>query len=167
MLNPTKRYLKKSSSADSKPPEAIASQKVDQGTGGLYPYYDRDTCLLFLAAKGDCKTTFFEWSKADSTLYYIDTFTTATPIKGFSLFPKSAMDVTKHEVVRGVRLESSSAQYLSFTVPRKSDMFQEDLYPDTVAMDCPSLSVGEWVQEGVKRGRSTNSSSRMNILDPV
>ena len=34
-------------------------------------------------------------------------------------------------------------QVIPFTVPRKSELFQEDLYPDTQA-DIPALTADEW-----------------------
>lgn len=123
----------------------ITTTKIDQGTSTLFPFFDRDTSLLFFAAKGDALIKYFEWSFATSELHYVDSFGGSEPQKGFSLFPKNAVDVGKHEVVRGIRLEATSLQYVSFMVPRKSDAFQEDLYPETPALE-PSQSVCDWVE---------------------
>ncbi|GFQ70042.1 coronin-1C, partial [Trichonephila clavata] len=35
-------------------------------------------------------------------------------------------------------------EVIAFTVPRKSDLFQDDLYPDTLA-DTPAISAEEWI----------------------
>lgn len=43
--------------------------------------------------------------------------------------PKKVVDVMKCEVARGVRITSSTIEYVSFKVPRKSGTFQADLFP--------------------------------------
>uniref|UniRef100_A0A7S4D4C1 Coronin n=2 Tax=Heterosigma akashiwo TaxID=2829 RepID=A0A7S4D4C1_HETAK len=47
--------------------------------------------------------------------------------------PKRGLDVMRCETARLLKLTSSSVEPLSFIVPRKSDAFQEDLFPPTFA----------------------------------
>jgi len=59
-------------------------------------------------------------------------------------YPKKAVDVTKCEIAVALRLLRDRVVPVSFQVPRKSDMFQKDLYPDSYA-GIPSLSSDEWL----------------------
>ncbi len=48
-------------------------------------------------------------------------------MKAFCLVSRRALDVPKCEVARALKVESNSVQPISFTVPRKSSEFQDDL----------------------------------------
>jgi len=48
-----------------------------------------------------------------------------------------------NEIVRGVRLTAKSIEYVSFKVPRKSGMFQPDLYPPCKSGN-PALNFDEY-----------------------
>lgn len=59
--------------------------------------------------------------------------------------PKRGCDVTTCEVAKFYRMNNNGlCQVISMTVPRKSDLFQEDLYPDTLAEDA-AISAEEWI----------------------
>lgn len=61
------------------------------------------------------------------------------------LMPKRGCDVSTCEISRFYRLNNSGlCQVITFTVPRKSELFQEDLYPDTLS-DEAAISAEEWV----------------------
>ncbi|XP_076364332.1 coronin-1C-like isoform X2 [Tachypleus tridentatus] len=61
------------------------------------------------------------------------------------MMPKRGCDIKHCEISRFYRLHTSGfCEVLSFTVPRKSDQFQDDLYPNTVS-DVPAISAEEWV----------------------
>jgi len=58
--------------------------------------------------------------------------------------PKRGCDVSTCEISRFYRLNNNGfAQVIPFKVPRKSELFQEDLYPDTQA-DIPAITAAEW-----------------------
>ena len=58
--------------------------------------------------------------------------------------PKRGCDVSVCEIARFFRLNNNGfCQVIPFTVPRKSELFQEDLYPDTQA-DVPAITADEW-----------------------
>lgn len=61
------------------------------------------------------------------------------------MMPKRGCDVSTCEVARFYRLNNSGlCQVISMTVPRKSELFQEDLYPDTLS-DEASVSAEDWI----------------------
>lgn len=64
--------------------------------------------------------------------------------------PKRGCDIKNCEIGRFFKLHSKGlCEVISFTVPRKSDLFQEDIYPDT-ASSIPALTADEWIS-GIDR----------------
>jgi len=116
---------------------------LDQGTGALLPFYDDGTGLLFIAGKGDANCRFFEVTPEDPFVHWINQYGGQTPQKGFCFMPKRSCTVKKHEIMRGLQMQSNSVVPISFTVPRKSELFQEDLFPEAVA-GVPAMSGDDW-----------------------
>ena len=60
------------------------------------------------------------------------------------MLPKRGCDVSTCEITRFYRLNNNGfCQVIPFVVPRKSELFQEDLYPDTLS-DVPAITADEW-----------------------
>jgi len=59
------------------------------------------------------------------------------------LLPKLAVDVSKCEVDVLLKVCTGYVEPISFQVPRKSDIFQDDIYPDTRG-DKPGQSSSGW-----------------------
>jgi len=116
---------------------------LDQGTGALLPFYDDGTGLLFVAGKGDANCRFFEITPEDPFVHWINQYGGMTPQKGFCFMPKRSCTVKKHEIMRGLQMQTSSVVPISFTVPRKSEAFQEDLFPDAPA-GVPAMGADDW-----------------------
>ncbi|CAJ1396547.1 unnamed protein product [Effrenium voratum] len=117
---------------------------VDQGTGALYPFFDPGTQMLYVAGKGDSNVRYFEVVNHEPYLHYLETFKTNVPQKGFDFLPKRCVNVGCHEIMKGLKLETSAIQPVSFRVPRKSEAFQEDLFPDCLA-GVPTMGPDEWL----------------------
>merc|ERR1719210_839158 len=130
-----------SSSEDVEPLNLL---QLDNGTGALYPFFDESTGMLYIAGKGDGNVRYFEFTNEDPYLHFISQFGTTTPQKGFDFLPKRCVDTKVHEIMKGLKLESNSIQPVSFKVPRKSEAFQEDIYPDSPAA-APAMTADEWV----------------------
>lgn len=59
--------------------------------------------------------------------------------------PKRGLDVNQNEIARFYKLHTKGlCEVIPFTVPRKSELFQDDLYPDTIG-DTPALTAEEWM----------------------
>jgi coronin-1B/1C/6 len=107
---------------------------VDQGGSVLTPYYDPDTSVLFLPGKGDATLRYYEVSEKDEGDQYcfsLADFRDNESSKGGCFLPKTACDVLKSEIAIFYRLMRDWVSPISFVVPRKSDQFQADLFPDT------------------------------------
>jgi len=61
------------------------------------------------------------------------------------VMPKRGMNISTCEIARFYKLLNSGlCEVISFTVPRKSELFQEDLYPDTTAEE-HAITADEWI----------------------
>lgn len=118
---------------------------VDQAAGVIMPFFDADTNLLYLAGKGDGNVRFYEMVADAPHCYPISDHRSQVPAKGIAWVPKRGLNVMGCETARLLKLTSNSVEPLSFCVPRKSDAFQEDLYPPSAAPE-PSHTADEWLQ---------------------
>ncbi|XP_049766575.1 coronin-6 [Schistocerca nitens] len=125
--------------------EPIVMVELDTSNGVMFPLYDPDTNLVYLCGKGDSVIRYFEITAEPPFVHYINTFQTPDPQRGIGMMPKRGCDVNSCEITRFYRLNNSGlCQVITMTVPRKSELFQEDLYPDT-AGDTAALSAEEWI----------------------
>uniref|UniRef100_A0A1A9WI33 Coronin-6 n=1 Tax=Glossina brevipalpis TaxID=37001 RepID=A0A1A9WI33_9MUSC len=119
--------------------------ELDTSNGVMFPLYDPDTNLIYLCGKGDSVIRYFEVTPEPPFVHYINTFQTPDPQRGIGIMPKRGCDVTTCEIAKFYRLNNNGlCQVISMTVPRKSDLFQEDLYPDTLAEDA-AVTAEEWI----------------------
>merc|ERR1712000_437510 len=122
----------------------VVQANIDTSSGILMPFYDNDTGLLFLAGKGDGNIRYFEIDDDKPYIHYISDFKTSTPQLGMCMRPKTACDVGSCEVVSMVKACKSYLEPIHFCVPRKSELFQDDIFPDTPGPD-PAMSASEWL----------------------
>lgn len=62
------------------------------------------------------------------------------------MMPKRGCDVNTCEIAKFYRLNNNGlCQVISMTVPRRSELFQEDLYPDTLS-DESAITAEEWIE---------------------
>jgi WD40 repeat protein len=124
--------------------EPITRQSIDSASGTIMAFYDNDTGLVFLAGKGDGNIRYYEVVDDANSLYYLSEFKSATPQRGGCLMPKRVLNVSDCEVVRFLKLGTKLVEPISFQVPRKSDVFQEDLFPDCFSGEF-SLTADQWL----------------------
>lgn len=117
---------------------------VDQAAGVIMPFYDPDTQLLYLAGKGDGNVRFYEMVNENPFCHPVSDHRSQTPAKGMAWVPKRGLNIMGCETARLLKLTSNSVEPLCFFVPRKSDAFQDDLYPDT-AGSIPAHTADEWL----------------------
>lgn len=123
----------------------VVTVEIDTSNGVMFPFYDPDTNLIYLCGKGDSVIRYFEVTPEPPFVHYINTFQTPDPQRGIGMMPKRGCDVATCEIAKFYRLNNSGlCQVVSMTVPRKSELFQEDLYPDTLSEEA-SLSADQWL----------------------
>jgi len=121
----------------------LIQQSIDSAAGLIMPFYDDDTGVLFLAGKGDGNIRYYEIVDEDPYIHYLNEYKSGTPQRGMGYLPKTSVNVSECEIVRLYKLAGNLVEPISFKVPRKSDMFQEDLFPDTPG-NTPALTSDEW-----------------------
>lgn len=108
----------------------LSSQDIDQAAGVMMPFYDEDINVLYLAGKGDGNIRYYEIVDEDPYQFSIGDFKTNTPCRGIAVLPKRVCNTANCEVTRMLKLCTSTVEPLSFIIPRKSELFQADLFPD-------------------------------------
>jgi coronin-1B/1C/6 len=138
----------------------LASLDIDQSAGVMMPFYDADTKLLYLAGKGDGNIRYYEMVDSAPWFYNIDEFRSGVSQKGIAMCPKRGYNVPRCEIARFLKLTSKgTVDPVSFIVPRKSECFQDDIYPDAISGE-PALSADAWF------GGENKPAKRMS-MDPA
>lgn len=140
--------------------QPLVTEVIDTASGALLPLYDDDSNVLYLCGKGDGLIRPFEFENTAPYLHKLnDGFRSNTPAKGLCLVPKRGNNIMACETARILKLTNNDGIHpLSWTVPRKSDAFQDDIFPDCVSTK-PAHTADEW-REG-----SSKLPNRMS-LDP-
>ncbi|XP_038035977.1 coronin-1B [Anas platyrhynchos] len=124
--------------------EPMGLQELDSSNGALLPFYDPDTNVVYVCGKGDSSIRYFEITEEPPYIHFLNTFTSKEPQRGMGWMPKRGLDVSKCEIARFYKLHERRCEPIIMTVPRKSDLFQDDLYPDTAGPE-PAMEAEEWV----------------------
>ncbi|XP_058055679.1 coronin-2B-like isoform X2 [Anopheles bellator] len=125
----------------------LTQEVIDSSSGIVTPYYDYDTRMVYLAGKGDGNIRYYEVVDEPPYVYYLNQFLSGQPQKALGFMPKRGVNVHQCEVFRFYKLHAAGnvCEPISMIVPRKSTLFQSDLYPDTVA-NVPAIGAKEWFQ---------------------
>jgi coronin-1B/1C/6 len=125
-----------------------STNDLDTANSCLVPHYDADCGLLYLAGKGDSVIRYYEIVPEEPFIHYINTYQSKDPQRGIAAIPKRSVNVNNCEVVKFYKLHGSKTGMLepiSMTVPRKSDLYQSDLYPPTCGPDA-AMEASEWFE---------------------
>eukprot|EP00064_Thunnus_orientalis_P017378 superscaffoldBa00003668_g17459 len=130
----------------------LLEDNLDGSSGVLFPFYDPDTHMLYLAGKGDGNIRYYEISSEKPYIHYLTEYRSHLPQKGMGVMPKRGLDVSSCEVFRFYKLVTIKGliEPLSMIVPRRSESYQEDIYPMT-AGNKPALTAEEWLS-GIDKG---------------
>ncbi|XP_071942411.1 coronin-2B-like [Antedon mediterranea] len=129
----------------------IVSLEVDSGSSSIFPFFDADSMVLFLAGKGDGNIRYYEVTEEEPYLHYLSQHYSQTPQRGIGMMPKRGLDTSRNEIMRFYRVctVKNMIEPVSMVVPRRSDYFQPDIYPDTPGIQ-PALTSDEWIS-GIDR----------------
>ena len=121
----------------------LAKANIDQSAGLMMTHYDPDNNMIYIAGKGDSTIKYFEVTSGKPYLHHLSEYSDSSSQKGVGWAPKYSLDTTKCEIARAYRVLRDTIQPVSFRVPRKSDMFQEDIFPDTCSWE-PANNAGSY-----------------------
>ena len=75
---------------------------------------------------------------------YLSEYKSPDPQRGVAFLPKRGINLHENEVLRCFKtVNDSYIEAVSFIVPRRSEMFQHDIYPPTVGLK-PGTTAAEW-----------------------
>ncbi|XP_044009355.1 coronin-2B-like isoform X3 [Aphidius gifuensis] len=125
---------------------SLTCETIDSSSGIVFPFCDNDTNMVYLAGKGDGNIRYYEIVNEAPYIHYLSQFISGNPQRGLGVMPKRGITTSACEVFRFYKLHAirGMCEPISMIVPRKSDQFQEDLYPDTVGTT-PALSAKDWI----------------------
>lgn len=123
----------------------LVAADVDSASGILQPFFDYETKTLYLCGKGEGCIRYYEIVEEQPYIYYLNQFISGQPQKALGCMPKRGLNVSICEIFRFFKLHGSGniVEPISFIVPRKSTLFQADLYPDTLSTK-PAMTIHEW-----------------------
>jgi coronin-1B/1C/6 len=117
-------------------------QMLDSISGVCMPFWDEGTQCLYLAGKGDGNIRYYEYD--NDKFEYLSEYKSADPQRGVAFLPKRGVNMHENEVMRAYKtVNDIYIEPVSFIVPRRSETFQEDVYPPTIGLK-PAVSSEEW-----------------------
>ncbi|NXB60817.1 COR2A protein, partial [Struthidea cinerea] len=130
----------------------LLEEDLDGSSGLLFPVYDSDTHMLYVVGKGDGNIRYYEISPEKPYLNYLMEYRSQLPQKGIGTMPKRGLDVAACEIFRFYKLIPARGliEPVSMIVPRRSESYQEDIYPLTAAAQ-PALTAQQWLS-GINKG---------------
>ncbi|KAF9094880.1 Coronin-like protein crn1 [Mortierella sp. GBA35] len=120
---------------------ALKTNNLDTSSGVIMPFYDGDSNMLYLAGKGDGNIRYYEYENDE--MFSLSEYGSNVPQRGVGFMPKRGLNVNDCEIARAYKVSNGIVEPISFTVPRKSDSFQADLFPDCVG-DEAALTADAW-----------------------
>jgi coronin-1B/1C/6 len=125
----------------------IVKANLDNAAGVIIPFYDEDSDLLFFAGKGDGAIRYYEIipdAEPNEMIFECSAYRTNESTAGCGAVYRRHCNVNINEIIRLYQVTGTQLRPLSFQVPRKSDLFQPDLYPDCRG-DTPNLELSAWI----------------------
>ncbi|XP_023018501.2 coronin-2B isoform X2 [Leptinotarsa decemlineata] len=125
----------------------LFTDTIDSSSGIVSPYFDPDTNMVYLAGKGDGNIRYYEITDEPPYIHFLNQFLSGNPQRGLGCMPKRGLKTSQCEIFRFYKLHATKGmcEPISMIVPRKSDQFHDDLYPDTIGSK-PALSAQEWIR---------------------
>lgn len=125
--------------------KALTMENIDTASGVSFPFWDEGTRMVYIAGKGDSTIRYFEVTDAPPYVFFLSMYQSKDPQRGMGYMPKRELEYMKCEVMRFYKLQTKGlVEPVSMTVPRKSDMFQDDIYPPTFAGNA-AQTAEEWI----------------------
>ena len=93
-------------------------------------------------ASSDGNIRYFEYE--NGKFEFLSEYKSADPQRGMAFLPKRGVNTHDNEVMRAFKtVNDSYIEPISFIVPRRAEVFQDDIFPPVVGIK-PAMSSGEW-----------------------
>lgn len=116
---------------------------LDSISGVCMPFWDEGSNCLYLAGKGDGNIRYFEYE--NDKFEFLTEYKSGEPQRGIAFLPRRGLHVHENEVMRAYKtVNDSYIEPISFTVPRRAETFQSDIYPPATGPKA-AVSAREWL----------------------
>ncbi|PVH73825.1 DUF1900-domain-containing protein [Cadophora sp. DSE1049] len=116
---------------------------LDSISGVCMPFWDDGTQCLYLAGKGDGNIRYFEYE--NDKFEFLSEYKSGDPQRGLAFVPRRGINVHENEVMRAYKtVNDSYIEPISFTVPRRAEVFQSDIFPPATGLK-PAVSAADWL----------------------
>ncbi|KAK0623266.1 hypothetical protein B0T14DRAFT_170781 [Immersiella caudata] len=116
---------------------------LDSISGICMPFWDDGSSCLYLAGKGDGNIRYFEYE--NDKFEFLSEHKSADPQRGIAFLPRRGINVHENEIMRAFKtINDTWIEPISFTVPRRAETFQSDIYPPAIGLK-PAMSAKEWL----------------------
>ncbi|KAK1750673.1 hypothetical protein QBC47DRAFT_393220 [Echria macrotheca] len=116
---------------------------LDSISGVCMPFWDDGSNCLYIAGKGDGNIRYFEYE--NDKFEFLSEYKSAEPQRGIAFLPRRGINVHENEVMRAFKtVNDTYIEPISFTVPRRAETFQSDIYPPAVGLK-PAMTAAEWL----------------------
>ncbi|KAI1374642.1 DUF1900-domain-containing protein [Hypoxylon crocopeplum] len=116
---------------------------LDSISGVCMPFWDDGCNCLYLAGKGDGNIRYFEYE--NDKFEFLSEYKSVDPQRGIAFVPKRGVNVHENEVMRAYKtVNDAYIEPISFTVPRRAETFQSDIYPPAPGLK-PGVSASDWL----------------------
>jgi hypothetical protein len=129
----------------------LTMENIDSGMGVLFPFWDEGTKMVYIVGKGDTQIRYFEITDESPYVFFLSMYQSNVPQRGVGVLPKQHVDYMHCEVMRFFKVQHTKGivEPIAMTVPRKSDMFQKDIFPPVPAGK-PAMTADEWLSGTTK-----------------
>jgi len=127
--------------------QPLKIENIDSSSGILNPVYDHDSNMVYVFGKGDGNIRYYEVLAEAPWVTYLSQLISGEPQKGFGVLPKRGVNASACELFRFYKLHATKdvVEPISMIVPRKSSIFQADIFPDTSG-PVASLTAEDWLK---------------------
>ncbi|OAQ99773.1 hypothetical protein LLEC1_06792, partial [Akanthomyces lecanii] len=110
-------------------PEPIGGfSMIDSISGVCMPFWDDGSNCLYLAGKGDGNIRYYEYE--NDKFEFLSEYKSPDPQRGIAFLPRRGINVHENEIMRAYKtVNDSYIEPISFTVPRRAETFQADIFP--------------------------------------
>ena len=99
--------------------------------------------LYVLTICSDGNIRYFEYE--NGKFEFLSEYKSADPQRGIAFVPKRGVNTHENEVMRAFKtVNDSYIEPISFIVPRRAEVFQDDIFPPVVGSK-PAMSAAEWL----------------------
>ena len=99
--------------------------------------------LYVLTVYSDGNIRYFEYE--NGKFEFLSEYKSSDPQRGIAFLPKRGVNTHENEVMRAFKtVNDSYIEPISFIVPRRAEVFQDDIFPPVVGSK-PAVSAAEWL----------------------